>query len=565
MEGNNCTQIDNLIEEIILTPLEYNEILNIQQQVLEMLASHAKTSNILDKLCSLAEILLPNSIASIMIKDEKTGLMNVISAPSAPQIAINALSNLKPGPKGGSCGNAVFKSAPQFVKNTFTDERWEDLRNVAIDFNICSCWSMPIKDKNQNTIGSFALSSFEHRMPNSFHKKILQTASSIVNIVLKNEETEKRIKLFSDAMKNSFDGALITNEKNEIIEVNEAFKNIYGYDNKDLLGKNPKIFASKEHSKEFYSKMWEEINNESKWSGEIVNCRKDGSLITQWMSITALHDDENNAHNYLAIFTDLTQLKNAQNKMQFMAYHDPLTKLHNKGYLERLLENTQEKTLILLNINNFSYINTAYGFNIGDKILVGVSNILKENFQSDNLCKINSDEFALVFNSKISINEKIIEIQNYFMKNLINIEEIKLNITFSYGAVYGNDNLLRKAASALKEAKENGKNRFQVFEQENNINYEKRESFINSTNLIRNAIDNDLVVPFFQGIYDNKECIITKYEALVRIVQDDKIISPYEFLEPARLSGLLPEITKIMIDKSFKIMSNNTHTFSINI
>ncbi|MDZ7820201.1 MAG: GAF domain-containing protein [Aliarcobacter sp.] len=111
--------------------------------------------------------------------------MNVISAPSAPQIAINALSNLKPGPKGGSCGNAVFKSAPQFVKNTFTDERWEDLRDVAIDFNICSCWSMPIRDKNQKAIGSFALSSFEHRMPNSFQKKILQTASSIVNISFK--------------------------------------------------------------------------------------------------------------------------------------------------------------------------------------------------------------------------------------------------------------------------------------------------------------------------------------------------------------------------------------------
>ncbi|MDZ7820203.1 MAG: EAL domain-containing protein [Aliarcobacter sp.] len=94
---------------------------------------------------------------------------------------------------------------------------------------------------------------------------------------------------------------------------------------------------------------------------------------------------------------------------------------------------------------------------------------------------------------------------------------------------------------------------------------EKRESFINSTNLIRNAIDNDLVVPFFQGIYDNKNKIITKYEALVRIEQDDKVISPYEFLEPARLSGLLPEITKIMIDKSFKVMSKNTHTFSINI
>ncbi|MDZ7820202.1 MAG: GGDEF domain-containing protein [Aliarcobacter sp.] len=139
--------------------------------------------------------------------------------------------------------------------------------------------------------------------------------------------------------------------------------------------------------------------------------------------------------------------------------------------MERLFENNQKRTLILLNINNFSYINTAYGFNIGDKILITVSNILKDYFQSDNLCKINSDEFALIYNSEISIIDKILEIQDYFMKNSMNIKEIKLNITFSYGAVYGRNNLLRKAATALKEAKENGKNRFQIFEQNSNNDY----------------------------------------------------------------------------------------------
>ncbi len=311
--------------------------------------------------------------------------------------------------------------------------------------------------------------------------------------------------------------------------------------------------------------MWNDLNNESKWDGEIVNKRKDGSLIDQWISITALHDENNLAHNYLAMFTDLTPLKEAQNKMEFMAYHDSLTNLFNKSYLETILNNNENKTLILLNINNFSYINTAYGFKIGDEILINVSRILENNFEIDSLCKINSDEFALVFNEKINIIEKITEIQNFFMKNLINIEKIKLNITFSYGAVYGKNNLLRKAASALKEAKENGKNRFEIFEKNSNDNYLKRESFINYTNLIKNALDNNQIVPFFQGIYDNNKSSITKYEALARIVLEDKVISPYEFLEPAKLSGLLPEITKVMIDKTLQSMTSNDYEFSINI
>ena len=566
MSEDYCYKVEeNENNELILTSNEYNKILNIQQHILEMISSHNQTSEILAKLCSLAESLLPNSVASIMIKNKESGLMSVKSAPSIPQIAQDKLENLKPGPHGGSCGNAVFKNQPQFVKNTFTDDRWKDLRQVAIDFNICSCWSMPVRDKEKKAIGSFALSSFEHRAPNLFQVKLLRTAAYIVSIVLKNEEIEKRNNLFSNSMKNSANGIIITDEKNLIIEVNNAFTDIYGYSKNELLGKNPKIFASKEYSKNFYKKMWDDLNLNSKWSGEIINKKKDGSLITQWISITALHDENNLAHNYFAMFTDLTPLKEAQNKMAFMAYHDPLTNLYNKSYLQTILRNQEDKTLILLNINNFSYINTAYGFDIGDEILINVSKILENNFEIDTLCKINSDEFALVFNKKIAIVEKILKIQNFFMKNLINVEKIKLNITFSYGAVFGKNNLLRKAASALKEAKENGKNRFEIFEQNSNDDYLKREAFINYTNLIKNALDNNQVVPFFQGIYDNNNNSITKYEALARIVLEDRVVSPYEFLEPAKLSGLLPEITKVMIDKTMKTMSSNNHEFSINI
>jgi diguanylate cyclase (GGDEF)-like protein/PAS domain S-box-containing protein len=568
MIKNDCYKIDEQDEkkEIVLSSIEYNQILNIQQEILEMLASNYTTTQILSELCLHAETLLPNSVASIMIKDKNTGLMNIKSAPSIPESGQQKLSNLEPGPKNGSCGNAIFKNLPQFVQNTFIDDRWENLRQVAIDFNICSCWSMPIQDKEKNPIGSFALSSFEHKSPNLFHVKLLRTASSIVSIVLTNEETKKRNKLFSNVMKNSSNPILISNEKNLIVEINQAALDIFGYEKSELIGKNPKIFASKKYDKNFYQKMWKDININSKWTGELINKSKNGSLITQLASITSLNDENNSAHNYLAMYLDLGQLKEAQNKMEFMVYHDSLTNLYNKRYLETILDTQNEKSLIILNINNFSYINTAYGFDIGDEILITVARILENNFQIDTLCKINSDEFALVFNKKISLLDKILKIQKYFMKNLINIKKIKLNITFSYGAVCGKETLLRKAASALKEAKEKGKNRFEIFdEEEGNIDYSKREVFIKSTNLIKSALDNNQIIPFFQGIYDNNCNNITKYEALVRIKLEDRIVSPYEFLESAKLSGLLPEITKIMIDKTLKMMTSNNYEFSINI
>lgn len=552
-------------KEIQIIPKEYNDILNIQYEVLNMIARQYKVKDTLAKLCVLAETLLPNSIASVMLLNSQTNLLNVKSAPSVPQIAQNALTNLKPGPKGGSCGNAVYKNEAQYVINTFEDERWEDLRQIAYDFNLCSCWSMPVKNEGNEAIGSFALSSFEHREPSPFHKKLLEVASSIVSIVLKNQEKEQKLELTSEAIENALDGMLITDADTNIIEINKSFRETYGYELEEIKGKNPNILASGYHNKKFYSNIWKTLKEDGKWSGEIINRSKSGDIITQWVSISAQKDEENKIKNYLAMFTDLTKLKEAQEKSEYLAFHDHLTGLYNKSYFEKNMNSKEEKTLILLNIDNFSYINTAYGFDVGDKLLKELSKKLSQNFEIDKLFRFNSDEFALMFKDDIDIKVKISEIQKFFFNRSIDIENMKLNVSFSFGAVRAKDKILRKAASALKKAKDLGKNRYFIFEKEDDVDYTHIEEFIEATSLIRNAIENDKIIPFFQGIYNNKTKRIDKYEALVRIEDKDKVIPPYIFLEPARLSGLMTDITKIVIEKTFEKMSNFSYCFSINI
>lgn len=553
------------MNEVPITTQEYNNILNMQSTILEMIASHAKSNDVLTTLCKMAESLLPNSVASVMLRDKETGLLSVLSAPSVPELGHNALKNLQPGPGGGSCGNAVFHNEAQYVVDTFTDSRWEDLRQVAYDFNLCSCWSMPVWNKEKKAIGTFALSSFEHRAPAEFHKKLLETASFIVNIVLRNKENEEKIQLFSSSMQYASEGMMITNSENNILEVNDAFEKIYGYKEEDVLGKNPSMLASERTPKAFYKNMWNSIKKDSHWSDEIVNKRADGSEITQWLSISKIisEDDSGNAH-YLGIFSDLTALKNAENLLKEAAYIDRLTKLPNKAQLDTLINEGKEKTLILLNVNNFSYINTAYGFTIGDKLLIKLSRILKEEFLELRPFRINSDEFALLFDSKIDIESEVQKIKNYFYNTEIFLDAIRLNISFTYGACTSKDNLLRNASSALKSAKQRGKNNLCVFD-EKTFQSQDRESFIESNTLLYRALSEDTIVPYYQGIRDNLTKKIKKYEALARIVSNGEIISPYKFLEPARLSGVLPEITKIMIDKVFKQMSINDYTFSLNI
>ncbi|WP_373035900.1 EAL domain-containing protein [Sulfurimonas sp.] len=557
---------DISLDEVPITSQEYTDILEMQQTILDMIASRDHCTDILTNLCTLAESLLPNSVASIMLIDKSSGLMNVLSAPSVPQVGHDALANLKPGTSGGSCGNAVFHNEPQYVQDTFTDPRWKDLRKLAVDFNLSACWSMPIRDENNNAIGSFALSSFEQRSPAPFHKKLLQTSASIVNIILKNKNIEKRVKLFAAAAQNAADGMIITNEHNKIVEVNQAFEDIYGYTEEEVLGHNPNILSSKKHDEKFYAQMWKSIHDESKWAGEIINHRADGTEIIQWMSISSLYDDHDKNYNYLAVFSDLTELKNTQKKIENMAYKDSLTGLCNKIQLELLLNTDKEKTLLLLNVNNFSYINTAYGFEVGDKLLIKLANILKNQFNTKSTCRINSDEFALLFDEYVDMKHITEDIQDYFYNKEIVIDNITLNISFTYGAAQGINNLLRNSALALKQAKENGKNNLYIFNQDaDSIGHSQRETFIALNNILHSALNEGKVIPYFQGIRNNKTKEITKYEVLARIEYDGEIISPYEFLEPARLSGLLPEITKAMIDKSFEFMASNNYTFSINI
>lgn len=576
MVYGSCSNLENeLLSEVSITDEQFNSILEIQSVILEMIALNNEPKNILNKLCHLAEALLPNSIASIMFVDSSTGLMNVLAAPSIPEIGHKALAGLKPGPRGGSCGNAVFSNEPTFVYDTFTDPKWQDLRKLAYDFNLCSCWSMPVRNEKNVSVGTFALSSFEHRMPSQFHKKLLQVGASIVNIVLKNEsqkavisENEKRIKLFSTALENTSEGFYITDKDNNIVELNSAFTDILGYTKEDVLGKNPKILSSGTHDQQYYQEMWRCILDEKHFSNEIINSKKNGELITQWISINPIFDEDGDLQNYVAMFTDISKLKASEEKIEYLAYHDSLTSCYNKLYLENRLSNKTEESaaLILLNMDNFSYVNLSYGFNIGDKLLVGISNELRALCHETEIYRINSDEFALLCKNNNDAKEKIEKIREHFNKISFYIDDININVSFSYGASYNENCSLQNSALALKQAKEGGKNRYHIFSKaDNSADVQKRENFVKYNNILHEAIEFGYLLPYFQGIRDNRTGEITKFESLVRIVKDDEVISPYQFLQTAKLSGMLLEITKIMIDRSFSIMSSNNFTFSINI
>ncbi len=202
---NNQKTARRLLGEVApLLPEEQQEILDFQQAILRSVLSGGDSASMVADICRLAEMLLPDSVGSVMLLNRDDGLLHLFAAPSVPQSAAQRLDFLRPGPGAGSCGNVIHCGTPQYVDDTFHDPRWSDLRPIAQDLDIRSCWSVPVVDGQGSIIGTFALSSFEHRMPGSFHRKLLDTGAALVGIILSHARWQDSLRLSRKA----FDSAI---------------------------------------------------------------------------------------------------------------------------------------------------------------------------------------------------------------------------------------------------------------------------------------------------------------------------------------------------------------------
>lgn len=560
--------------EVDITVEELDHILSLQQEMFRLVAENCHYLTIIDRTCEMAQALLPNSVASVMLLDPHSGELNVLSAPSVPQEGVASLCGLRPGPGAGSCGNAVYRNQPMFVTDTFTDARWQGLRQLAYDFNLRACWSMPIRDIEQRPIGSFALSSFENRHPSSFHKRLLEVGASLISMLLLREEQSralqvktKRLERLATALNSSSEGMIITDKSNRIVEVNPAFESITGYAAEQVLGRNPRMLASGLHDARFYDQMWNELLNSGRWSGEVTNRRRDGSLLTQWLTVNTLLDEQGQVSSYVAVFTDLSELKREREGRIQALERDALTGLLNTAKLKLQLDQSKStQALLLLNLNNFSYINTAYGVDVGDRLLKAVAARLDALDLGCELFRIDADQFALLFSGGAPIEPLIHHIQQHFLSSAVQVDQLSFNLTFNYGGVKGRDDLMRRGLLALKLARAAGKNRFYIYDSDvDEPQPQQRLDFAHWNAWLHDALRHQGLKPWYQGIRDNRTGRIDKFEVLARLERDGKVYSPVEFIPVAQLSGLLPALTREMIAGSFSRMAGTPYSFTLNI
>ena len=201
------------------------------------------------------------------------------------------------------------------------------------------------------------------------------------------------------------DAIMITDSAGDIVTVNRAFTDTTGYASEDVLGKNPRIMSSGRHDRAFYVAMWQELSHNGFWAGEIWDRRKNGEIYPKWLTITAVTNERGEAIRYVAIFSDITERKRAEEEMHNLAFYDALTKLPNRRLLMNRLHQAiavsarseQYGAVMFLDMDHFKTLNDTRGHDVGDRLLIEVARRLQDCVRDvDTVARLGGDEFVVL-------------------------------------------------------------------------------------------------------------------------------------------------------------------------
>jgi len=361
------------------------------------------------------------------------------------------------------------------------------------------------------------------------------------------------------------DAVIITNADADIIETNPAFSRITGFTRNEALGNTPRLYRSDHHGKEFYVQLWKQLNTSGHWGGEIWNRKKDGSLFPAWVSINRIGEPGDSQCQYIGVFSDISNIKQAEKNLQRIAYYDPLTGLPNRALFHDRLDhematasrNDQQLALLFLDLDHFKYVNDSFGHSVGDALLkVIAERLLTEVRESDTVTRLGGDEFTVIITEFATIGDtsRLAERMMARINEPILLADQQLHVGASIGiAFYPDDGkdaetLIQHADMAMYQAKEHGRNAVHYFTE---ALHQQASSRLLLENQIREALEKGQFALYYQPKLELASRRVTGMEALVRWVHPDKgIISPLDFIPVAEESGLIIPLGQWVLEEA---------------
>ena len=369
--------------------------------------------------------------------------------------------------------------------------------------------------------------------------------------------TEKKMKELSTAVEQSSDWILITNTDGKIEYVNNAVERMSGYKKEEILNKTPSLFKSGKYDNAFYKGMWNTILSGQTFSGILTNRRKNGEPFEIFHTVTPIRDDNGKITRFVATSKDITALRQMEERINFLANYDDLTKLPNRTlFTDRLMravsraEHTGKKTAVLfIDIDRFHLINDTLGLNVGDACLKEIAErLLTAVREGDIVARFGSDEFAVAL---IDVNKS--EDVILFLENTRGILSVPIKadgeetvFNFSIGiSIYRDDSediitIIQNADIACQKAKEQGGNTYQFFTLDMNV---KASEFILMERNLFNAIKNNEFILHYQPYFNINTRKMVGMEALIRWQKScNELVPPGSFIPVLEKNGMIIEV-----------------------
>jgi diguanylate cyclase (GGDEF)-like protein/PAS domain S-box-containing protein len=477
------------------------------------------------------------------------------------------------------------KANYEYLLSNFSAD-WLPLNNVhQVSFNNLSPgeYNLSIRGKNQERTSSPIRQLTLQIMPPPWFSNeaillytvLLFALLYIINafrLRLKKErlEANRQINLFAQAFKHTTEGVIILDKKHRIVAVNNAYTRILGYSEHESVNASTTIFQFQNKSDGFFEHIWKTVSFDGQWTGDINEKTKNGKDIVLEISISAAyHPHTNDVENYVVVVSDISDKKKAELELRQLANFDLLTGLPNRTLFQDRLQHAiahahrenQRVAILFLDLDRFKQINDSLGHDVGDLLLQSVSKRINNQIREDDtLARIGGDEFVLILENTeqtqyiAQVAEKIIQ---QFSKPF-ELNGYQVTSSTSIGiSIYPTDGentnaLLKNADTAMYAAKNQGRNNFQFYTKQMNAQALER---LNLENDLRDSIENQELMLYYQPRIDLNKQKITSLEALVRWNHPKKgMIPPSEFIPIAEESGLIIPLTHFVLEEACRTL-----------
>ncbi len=388
------------------------------------------------------------------------------------------------------------------------------------------------------------------------------------------KRAEEQLRIAAVAFQ-SRDGIIVTDAAGRILQVNQAFIDVTGYDASEAAGKTPALLKSGKHDAAFYRNMWEALSYEGRWAGNIWNRRKDGGIYPEWLSISGIKNAAGQVTHYLGTFSDIRDPKEAERKIIELAFYDALTGLPNRRLLLDRLNHAMAASsregnfgaMLLLDMDDFKTLNDTRGHEVGDQLLIEVARRLRKTLrETDSAARLGGDEFVILLEN-LSMEQSLAATHAESIAGKIRAaisEPFELNDNIHYATpsigvtLFRNhddnaDALFRQADLALYQAKDAGRNAIRFYSPTMQSLVDERAKLEMG---LRRALAEDEFVLHYQAQVDSAGKMIGA-EALLRWQQPgEKMVPPGDFISVAEDCGLIVPIGSWVMDKACRVLAD---------